>query len=168
MNPFGPLAALRDKPIPPPPEDRARGYRDMLRDHLLPRLLGRDPVVVEAIWKDLFFHTHATAVGAITSLALACVDTALWDWRARSLDLPLWQLLGGAQRRAVLSGRAPVFAPLSCSSTWPLHAHHRSPCPICCRYECNDSGALRGVPTTARAAHATINGIRTSSRSRPP
>ncbi len=29
MNPFGPLAALRDKPIPPPPEDRARGYRDM-------------------------------------------------------------------------------------------------------------------------------------------
>lgn len=71
----------------------------LLRDHLLPRLLGRDPVYVEAIWKDLFFHTHATAVGAITSLALACVDTALWDWRARSLDLPLWQLLGGAQRR---------------------------------------------------------------------
>jgi len=71
----------------------------LLRDHLLPRLLGRDPVHVEAIWKDLFFHTHATAVGAITSLALACVDTALWDWRARSQQLPLWQLLGGAQAR---------------------------------------------------------------------
>ncbi|MGQ0533790.1 MAG: M15 family metallopeptidase [Caulobacteraceae bacterium] len=28
MNAFGPLASLRDKPIPPPPEDRARGYRD--------------------------------------------------------------------------------------------------------------------------------------------
>jgi len=38
-------------------------------------------------------------VGAITSLALACVDTALWDWRARRQDLPLWQLLGGAQSR---------------------------------------------------------------------
>jgi len=71
----------------------------LLRDHLLPRLLGRDPVHIEAIWKDLFFHTHATAVGAITSLALACVDTALWDWRARSQQLPLWQLLGGAQAR---------------------------------------------------------------------
>ena len=71
----------------------------LLHDHLAPRLLGRNPMHVEAIWKDLFFHTHATAVGAITSLALCCVDTALWDWRARSLNLPLWQLLGGAQTR---------------------------------------------------------------------
>ena len=69
----------------------------LLRDHLVPRLIGRNPLHIEAIWKDLFFHTHATAVGAITSLALACVDTALWDWRARHFDLPLWQLLGGAQ-----------------------------------------------------------------------
>ena len=71
----------------------------LLHDHLAPRLLGRNPLHIEAIWKDLFFHTHATAVGAITSLALACVDTALWDWRARSQQLPLWQLLGGAQHR---------------------------------------------------------------------
>ncbi|MDI1341234.1 mandelate racemase/muconate lactonizing enzyme family protein [Polaromonas sp.] len=71
----------------------------LLHDHLAPRLLGRNPLHVEAIWKDLFFHTHATAVGAITSLALACVDTALWDWRARRQGLPLWQLLGGAQTR---------------------------------------------------------------------
>ncbi len=71
----------------------------LLHDHLAPRLLGRNPLHIEAIWKDLFFHTHATAVGAITSLALACVDTALWDWRARSQQLPLWQLLGGAQPR---------------------------------------------------------------------
>ncbi|MGH8846879.1 MAG: mandelate racemase/muconate lactonizing enzyme family protein [Polaromonas sp.] len=71
----------------------------LLHDHLAPRLLGHNPLQIEAIWKDLFFHTHATAVGAITSLALACVDTALWDWRARSQNLPLWQLLGGAQSR---------------------------------------------------------------------
>jgi L-alanine-DL-glutamate epimerase-like enolase superfamily enzyme len=71
----------------------------LLHDHLAPRLLGRNPLQIEAIWKDLFFHTHATAVGAITSLALACVDTALWDCRARSQNLPLWQLLGGAQSR---------------------------------------------------------------------
>ena len=71
----------------------------LLHDHLAPRLLGRNPLHVEAIWKDLFFHTHATAVGAITSLGLACVDTALWDWRARSQNLPLWQLIGGAQAR---------------------------------------------------------------------
>src|SRR5665213_241815 len=40
----------------------------LLRDHLAPLLIGRDPQQFEAIWRDLFFHTHATAVGAITSL----------------------------------------------------------------------------------------------------
>jgi L-alanine-DL-glutamate epimerase-like enolase superfamily enzyme len=71
----------------------------LLRDHLAPRLIGRDPAEVEAIWKDLFFATHATAVGAITSLALAAVDTALWDLRCRRAGQPLWKMAGGAQRR---------------------------------------------------------------------
>jgi L-alanine-DL-glutamate epimerase-like enolase superfamily enzyme len=69
----------------------------LLRDHLAPRLVGRDPECVEAIWKDLFFHTHATAVGAITSLALAGIDTALWDLKCRRAGLPLWKAAGGAQ-----------------------------------------------------------------------
>ncbi len=71
----------------------------LLRDHLCPRLIGRDPALVEAIWKDLFFATHATAVGAITSLALAAIDTALWDLRCRRAGLPLHVMAGGAQAR---------------------------------------------------------------------
>src|SRR3982751_6888088 len=70
----------------------------LLRDHLAPRLIGRDAAEVERLWKDLFFHTHATAVGAITSLALAAIDTALWDLRARRAGEPLWKIAGGAQR----------------------------------------------------------------------
>ena len=71
----------------------------LLRDHLAPKLIGRDPDCIEAIWKDLFFHTHATAVGAITSLALAAIDTALWDLRCKRSALPLWKAAGGAQPR---------------------------------------------------------------------
>ncbi len=52
-----------------------------------------------ALWKELFFHTHATAVGAITSLALAAIDTALWDLKCRRAGLPLWKCAGGAQPR---------------------------------------------------------------------
>lgn len=70
----------------------------LLRDHLLPRLIGQDPDRIEAIWRDLVFHTHATHVGAITSLAMAAIDTALWDRRCRVLGLPLWKAAGGAQR----------------------------------------------------------------------
>jgi L-alanine-DL-glutamate epimerase-like enolase superfamily enzyme len=68
----------------------------LLKDHLLPALIGRDPDCVEAIWRDLLFLTHATHVGAITSLALAAIDTALWDRRGKMLGLPLWKLAGGA------------------------------------------------------------------------
>ena len=71
----------------------------LLEDHLAPRLIGRDADDIEAIWKDLFFHTHATAVGAITALALAAIDTALWDLRCRRANLPLHQAAGGAQKR---------------------------------------------------------------------
>ncbi len=71
----------------------------LLRDHLAPRLIGRDPAQIEAIWRDLLFATHATTVGAITSLALAAIDTALWDWRCRRDGQPLWLAAGGAKAR---------------------------------------------------------------------
>src|SRR4051812_18407606 len=38
-------------------------------------------------------------VGAITSLALAAVDTALWDLKCLRAGLPLWKVAGGAQER---------------------------------------------------------------------
>jgi L-alanine-DL-glutamate epimerase-like enolase superfamily enzyme len=74
----------------------------LLRDHLAPRLIGRDPFEIEAIWKSLFFATHATAVGAITALALAAIDIALWDIRCLAARRPLWQEAGGAQRAVAL------------------------------------------------------------------
>lgn len=69
----------------------------LLRDHLLPQLIGADPQRIEYLWRTLYFSTHATAVGAITSLAMAAIDTALWDWRCRRDGQPLWIAAGGAQ-----------------------------------------------------------------------
>jgi L-alanine-DL-glutamate epimerase-like enolase superfamily enzyme len=74
----------------------------LLADHLAPRLIGRDADMVEAIWHELEFATHATTIGAITAIALAAIDTALWDLRARRLGLPLWKLAGGARDRCPL------------------------------------------------------------------
>jgi L-alanine-DL-glutamate epimerase-like enolase superfamily enzyme len=74
----------------------------MIRDDLAPSLIGRDPALVEQIWKDLFFHVHANAVGATVSLSLAAVDLALWDVRCQKAGEPLWRLAGGAQERLPL------------------------------------------------------------------
>lgn len=69
----------------------------LLRETLAPKLIGREAEEIERIWRDLLFSTHATAVGAITSLALAAIDTALWDLRCRKAGLPLFRMLGGAK-----------------------------------------------------------------------
>ena len=74
----------------------------LLNHTLVPRLIGREAEEIDGIWRDLFFATHATAVGAITSLALAAIDTALWDLRCKRAGLPLWQLAGGSKRAVPL------------------------------------------------------------------
>lgn len=62
-----------------------------------PALIGRDAAEVERIWRDLMFLTHATTVGAITALAQAAIDCALWDLRCRRAGLALHVMAGGAQ-----------------------------------------------------------------------
>ena len=69
----------------------------LLKNSLAPALIGKDPACIEAIWRDLLFITHATSVGAITSLALAAIDTALWDMKCKKANLPLWKAAGGAR-----------------------------------------------------------------------
>ena len=71
----------------------------LLEHTLAPRLIGQDAECIDGIWRDLLRSTNATAVGAITSLALAAIDTALWDLRCRRADLPLWKMAGGSRDR---------------------------------------------------------------------
>ena len=71
----------------------------LLRHTLLPALMGREGEMIESIWRDLLFTSHATAVGPIMSLALAAIDTALWDLRGKRAGLPLHVLAGGAKSR---------------------------------------------------------------------
>ena len=70
---------------------------ELLRRTLVPAIIGREAMEIERIWRDLLFLTHATTTGAITSIALAAIDTALWDLKALKLGQPLHLLAGGAQ-----------------------------------------------------------------------
>lgn len=70
----------------------------LLQGHLLPLLVGEDARNVEGLWQRLFASTRSTTTGAITSLALAAVDTALWDLRCKRAGEPLWRLAGGHRR----------------------------------------------------------------------
>lgn len=70
----------------------------LLRDHLLPKLLGRDADEIESIWFDLARSVNALRVGPVVALSLAAIDTALWDLRAVKFGLPLHKLAGGAKK----------------------------------------------------------------------
>lgn len=74
----------------------------LLKDHLAPQLIGRSPDNIEAIWRDLKLSTNATYVGPITALALAAIDTALWDMKCKRAKLPLHVMAGGATDKVKL------------------------------------------------------------------
>ena len=71
-----------------------------LTDHVLPTLVGRDPQRIEDIWQYLYRGAYWRR-GPVTMTAIAAVDVALWDLKAKQAGLPLYQLLGGACRDGV-------------------------------------------------------------------
>ncbi|HUL16534.1 MAG TPA: D-mannonate dehydratase ManD [Terriglobales bacterium] len=72
-----------------------------LTDHIAPLLIGRDARRIEDTWQYLYNGAYWRR-GPVTMASIAAVDTALWDIKAKSLNVPLYQLLGGASRGAVL------------------------------------------------------------------
>jgi mannonate dehydratase len=72
-----------------------------LADHLVPLLIGRDARRIEDTWQYLYKGAYWRR-GPVTMSAISAVDTALWDIKAKSLNVPLYQLLGGASRDRVL------------------------------------------------------------------
>lgn len=72
--------------------------RALVQDYCLSQLVGRDARYVIGAWKSLYHHLHRTGMGAITTLALAAIDVALWEVRALASERPLYLEMGGAAR----------------------------------------------------------------------
>ncbi len=83
-------------------------YADLATAQLIKELLsaivvGRDAMNVPGAWLEMVKAIRNLGRPGIASMAIAAVDAALWDVKARLLDLPLVTLLG-----AVRDG-APVY-----------------------------------------------------------
>jgi mannonate dehydratase len=68
-----------------------------LKDHVAPLLAGRDAHLIEDTWQYLYRGAYWRR-GPVTMAAIAAVDTALWDIKAKAAGMPLYQLLGGRSR----------------------------------------------------------------------
>ena len=69
----------------------------LIHDLLLPLLRGRDAMDVTASWIAMVRAVRNQGRPGIASMAIAAVDAALWDVKARLLDLPLVKLLGAVR-----------------------------------------------------------------------
>ncbi|MET0950657.1 MAG: D-galactonate dehydratase family protein, partial [Pseudomonas sp.] len=72
-----------------------------LEEHVLPALIGRDAQRIEDIWQYLYRGAYWRR-GPVTMTAIAAVDVALWDIKAKAAQMPLYQLLGGKSRERVM------------------------------------------------------------------
>jgi mannonate dehydratase len=72
-----------------------------LTDHVIPLLINRDARRIEDTWQYLYKGAYWRR-GPVTMTAVAAVDTALWDILGKSVNRPVYQLLGGASRESVL------------------------------------------------------------------
>jgi L-alanine-DL-glutamate epimerase-like enolase superfamily enzyme len=76
----------------------------LVRDTLARVVEGRDALAVTATWQALGRACRNLGRPGLASMAIACVDTALWDLKARLLDLPLATLLDAAHEAVPIYG----------------------------------------------------------------
>ena len=72
-----------------------------LTEHVIPLLIGRDARRIEDTWQYLYKGAYWRR-GPVTMTAISAVDTALWDILGKAVNRPVYELLGGASRDAVL------------------------------------------------------------------
>lgn len=76
----------------------------LIKDFLTPVVIGRDAMAVPGTWAAMVHAIRNLGRPGIVSMAIAAVDAALWDLKARLLDLPLVTLLGAVREGVPVYG----------------------------------------------------------------
>lgn len=78
--------------------------------HFREFLIGKNPMKIGALWQEMYRSQYFEG-GRVLTGAISAIDIALHDLVAKELDIPVYQLLGGAHREYV-----PCFS----TSSFPL------------------------------------------------
>lgn len=66
----------------------------LIRDVLVPAVVGRDAFDIPGAWCAMRKQARNLNVSGLVMMAVSAVDIALWDLKAKILDMPLAKLLG--------------------------------------------------------------------------
>jgi L-alanine-DL-glutamate epimerase-like enolase superfamily enzyme len=94
-------------------ETGGHAVRSLIERDLAPILLGEDTRRTEYLWEKMWWYLHWVGRGGAASFAIAAVDIALWDLKARTADEPLWRFLGGHSNKVeVYAGGIDLRLPI--------------------------------------------------------
>ncbi len=75
-----------------------------IADVLAPAVVGAEALDPPAVWREMVAAIRNLGRPGVASMAIAAVDIALWDLKARLLDLPLCRVLGMVHDRVAIYG----------------------------------------------------------------
>ena len=73
----------------------------IIEHYYAPKLIGMDPFESSVIWEKLYSALQDHGQKGTVIEALSAIDLALWDIKGKKLNMPVYQLMGGAQRKYV-------------------------------------------------------------------
>lgn len=76
----------------------ARVIVSMLRDALVPIVLGKNPLDIDRLWDEMYHRTYKLGVMGAQPEAMSGIDIGLWDIFGKATGLPLWQIFGGKRK----------------------------------------------------------------------
>lgn len=75
------------------------GVRPQMQVMVEQLLVGQDPRRVQGLWKRMVDKHFKGGHDGLINDAIATLDMALWDLKAKANDEPLWKTLGGSRQR---------------------------------------------------------------------
>ena len=81
----------------------ARSVRAYLEESLIPLLIGENPLDVGRLWQKMYENDRGIRKKGVPVYAISAIDIGLWDILAKSMDQPVWRLLGAH------AGKMPVY-----------------------------------------------------------
>lgn len=76
----------------------------LIREKLFPLVQSHEAICNRELWEKMNAEVRNLGKAGIAAMAIAAIDIALWDLKARLLDLPLLKLLGQVREKIPVYG----------------------------------------------------------------